>query len=469
VHCIPSAVRPLLHSFESCFTAPGFRHFVRLVTGWILLRGCHTISRVFQASCALASGRHHAAFYRFLSEGRWSLDAVGHVVFRSLRPWLPERLLVLVDDTLCAKCGPQIFGVGVHLDATQSNYAGPGRRYDAFCFGHNWVVLAVWVPCPWRPETGWAVPILFRLLRAKKSTAAGVYRKRSELAAEMIAQVASWRDPAQPLYVVGDGAYCCKTVLQALPPEVFFVGPLRLDAALYELPRGATARGRPRQKGYRIAGPRQRLANEDLWKEIEVGLYAGSVPLEIWTEVCLWYPSAGARAVRVVGTRDPKGRLEPRAFICTDPSLDACALLTVYGFRWQIEVTFRDIKQELGFGDARNGWWRRKQGQRADARRNRTGPRRNRGAQAALRTAPLAAITYALVVRWYLEHGNPQGDVCSARERAPWYRTKKHPSFADMLAALRRQFWLRHFRRMRLSGRIRQKLANLLYFAGAAA
>jgi hypothetical protein len=458
-----------LRSFESCFTAPGFRHFVRLLTAWVLVTGCHTISRMIQLSCALASRRHHAAFYRFFSEGRWSLDAIGHAVFRTLRPWLPERVLLLVDDTLCPRCGPQIFGAGVHLDTTQSIYAGPGRRLDVFRFGHNWVVLAVWVPCPWRPESGWAVPILFRLLRAKKSTAAGAYRKRSELAAEMIAQVAAWRDSAHPLYVVGDGAYCCKTVLHALPPDVFFVGPLRLDAALYELPRGVTRRGRPRQKGYRIAGPRHRLANEDVWRRLEVGLYAGRVPLEIWTELCLWYPSAGSRPVRVVGTRDPRERLEPRAFVCTDPSIDPGVLLTLYACRWQIEVTFRDIKQELGFGEARNGWWRRPHGRRADARRNRVGPRRVRGAQAALRTAPLAGVAYALVVRWYLQHGDPRADVSSARKRAPWYTTKAHPSFADMLAALRRQLWRQQFWRMRLPGRIRQNLSELLCCAGVAA
>ncbi len=467
--CIPSPVRSLLAQFESCFTAPGFRHFRRLLAGWILLRGCHTISRVFQASCALTSTRHHSSFYRFLSEGRWSLDAVGRVVFRLLHPWLPARLLVLIDDTLCARVGPQIFGAGVHLDATQSSYTGPGRRFDTFRFGHNWVVLAIWIPCPWKRETGWAIPLLFRLFRPKKSTAASAYRKRSELAAEMIACVATWRAPAQTLYVAGDGAYCCKTVLQALPKDVFFVGPVRLDAALYELPREPSRRGRPRLKGYRIASPRQRLANKEIWRAVEVRLYASAVALEVWTEVCLWYPSAGTHAVRVVGTRDPRGRLEPRAFVCTDPTLDVDDVMTLYGCRWQIEVTFRDIKQELGFGDARNGWWRRPQGQRADTRRNRRGPPRKRGARAAQRTAPLAAIAYAIVVVWYLEHGNPQQDVADVRRRAPWYTAKKHPSFADMLAALRRRIWLRQFRRMRLSEPIRQKLTNLLDYAGIAA
>lgn len=468
MHSIPSAVRQILRSFEPCFTAPGFRRFAGLVTAWVLVTGCQTISRMVQVVRALGPCGHHAAFYRFFSEGRWSVDAVGRVVFRLLRPWLPDRVLLLVDDTLCPHSGPQIYGAGVHLDTTQT-IAAPGRRLDVFRFGHNWVVLAVWIPCPWRAEVGWAVPILFRLLRAKKNTPAGSYRKRSELAAEMVAEVASWQDAPCSLYVVGDGAYCCKTVLEALPEQVFFVGPIRLDSALYELPDGVKRRGRPREKGYRIASPRDRWANQDVWQPLEVGMYASRVPMEIWTKVCLWYPSAGSKPVRVVGTRDPKRRLKPRTFVCTDPTIDPAVLLTLYARRWQIEVTFRDLKQELGFGKARNGWWRRPHGRRADARRNRFGPRRVRGARAALRTAPLTGAVYALVVRWYLQHGDPRADVLRARRRTPWHTTKRDPSFADMLAALRRQLWQHHFCRMRLPGRIRQKVTQLLCSAGLAA
>ncbi len=467
MHFIPSVVQPLVRSFRPCFTAPGFRHFVRLLSGWILLRGSHTISRVLQASCVLAGRRHHAAFYRFLSEGRWSLDHLGRVLLRVLRPWLSNRLVVIVDDTLCPKSGAQLFGAGMHFDGTRSRI---GRnRIDAFRFGHNWVVLAVWVACPWRPDSGWALPVLFRLYRAKANCARSSYRKRTDLAAEMIRRLASWLAEDQSMYVVGDGAYCCRTVLQALPSRVFMIGHLRLDSALYELPRGRNRLGRPREKGYRIASPRQRLDNPDGWHELKMDLYGRATRLEIWTAVCVWYPSAGSRPVRVVGTRDPKRRFQPRAFVCTDPEMDPSEVLALFGRRWQIEVTFRDIKQELGFGDPRNGWWRRRHGSRADPKRRATQQQRRRGAAAVLRTAPLAGITYALVVRWYLEHGRPARDVARTRKYAPWYRSKRHPSFSDMIAALRRGIWAEYFRRMRLGNRIRRKLGHALRLVGIAA
>lgn len=467
MHPIPSVVQQLVRSFRPCFTAPGYRHFGRLVCGWILLRGPHTLSRVLQASCIVVRRRHHASFYRFLSHGRWALDHLGHVVFRLLRPWLSDRIVAIVDDTLCPKSGAQIFGTGMHFDAVRSKI-GPSP-INALRFGHNWVVLAVWVPCPWRPESGWALPVLFRLYRSKASCPKSSYKKRSELAVTMIARLASWLDEAQRVYLVGDGAYCCQTVLRALPTAVSMVGHLRLDAALYELPRVTRRRGRPQRKGYRIASPRQRLDNQDVWRACERRLYGATVQMEIWTTVCLWYPSAGGHPVRVVGTRDPKKRFQPRAFLCTDPDIDPLELLELYGRRWQIEVTFRDIKQELGFGDPRNGWWRRKRGSRVDPKRRRSQQQRRRGAAAARRTAPLAGIAYSLVVCWYLEHGRPRADVRRVRMDAPWYRHKRHPSFHDMLAALRRRIWLEHFQRMRLTTHMRRKIGKALRLAGVAA
>ena len=54
---------------------------------------------------------------------------------------------------------------------------------------------------------------------------------------------------------------------------------------------------------------------------------------------------------------------------------------------------------------------------------------------------PFILTIYALVVLWYLVNGSVKDDVARARARAPWYRDKLEPSFADMLAALRRSLW----------------------------
>ena len=140
-------------------------------------------------------------------------------------------------------------------------------------------------------------------------------------------------------------------------------------------------------------------------------------------------------------TRDPKGRIEDRAYFCTDPHFAVEQIAQGFSRRWAQEVLHRDVKQHLGLEDPQNGWWRRPHGRRA--RKKIAGPQAHsyRGEQAVRHTTPLAFVSYTLVAVWYLKHGSVSADVRRAREQAPWYRQKREPSFADMLNAARRELW----------------------------
>ena len=52
---------------------------------------------------------------------------------------------------------------------------------------------------------------------------------------------------------------------------------------------------------------------------------------------------------------------------------------------------------------------------------------------------PFVIVVYATVEIWYLIHGHPVDDVVRTRNRAPWNTAKCEPSFADRLAAARRE------------------------------
>jgi DDE superfamily endonuclease len=468
-YCIPSALLPLLSTFAGCFTEPGFRHFVAVVTGWVLTRGPHRLTRVLRVARGLGYAAHHASYYRFLAAGRWTLDAVGGVLVRSLVPHLDQRILAIVDDTLCHKTGSQIFGTGVHHDGARSGYDRRGHRLTVFGFGHNWVVLALWVPCPWRRQRGFALPVLFRLCRQKARCPATLYHKRTDLAAELIAHLAALLPPDRHLVVVGDSAYCCKTVLRALPQRVSFVGPLPMKAALYETRSAQPATGRPRRKGYRLANPKTLAAQHSRWMRQAVDLHGRPVDIDVITLVCLWYPSAGHSPARIVLTRDPKRRAEMRAFVSTDPELDPATVLSLYSRRWQLEVTFRDMKQELGFEDPQNGFWRRRPGLRADTRRPMTKPRAHHGEPAVSRTAPLAGVAYTLTFLWYARRGQLDLDLARARELSPWHRHKTDVSFHDMRRALARQLLADLFRRTLSLARSHQNPPDLSAWEALAA
>lgn len=440
---IPSTFQVIFSSFAVVFTTPSFENFVTLATGWMLSTGRHTISGVLRSGSAPGRNKHFSSLYRFFSRAVWDTDVLGEVLFHLLLPLSGKQVLAAVDDTLCRRSGPHFWGAGMHHDPLRSTY-GRGTsasRWFAMAFGHNWVVLAVWVPLPWARMRGVAVPVLWRLYRSKKRCPASQYRKRTELAREMIDVVAGWLPEDRRLTVVGDGEYACKTVLRHLPEGVDFTGPMVMDAAFYDVPRTQPRRGR-RLKGKRLPSPQKLARMKSVrWETITPAIYGREVPVMVKELVGMWYGVTHTRLVRMVVTRDPAGRIEDRAYFTTDPDLTAEEILGGFSRRWSLEVTFRDAKQNLGLEDPQNGWWRRRK--RIRRRRKKPGPqpKGRHGEKAVRHTVPFTFCVYGLVIIWYFRHGNVRQDVERVRKLSPWYRHKKEPSFADMLAAVRRELW----------------------------
>jgi hypothetical protein len=461
---IPASLEHVLSSFAECFTRPSFDNFVALLSGWIACPGRHCISRVIQVAGGPAKRKHFATLYRFLSRARWSTDDVGRVLFQLALRLLPRDIEALVDDTLCRHGGPRIFGGAMHHDGALSTYgrgtsAGPATFFSC---GHCWVVLAIRVPLPWDKHRGIALPILFRLYRSKKRCDERSYRKRTELATELVSLLESWTPSGYRLFVAGDGEYASKTLVRKLAITTTFIGPMVMDAALYAPVGRYAGMGRPRKMGRRLRSPKKwAAARQDSWQRIVINAYGRRTRLLIQHRECLWYTVAGARLVRMVVTRDPKGRAEMRAYFSTNPDLTPVEILERFARRWLIEVSFRDVKQHMGAEDPQNGWGRRKR-RRRGANKPGPQPRGNRGRTAVLHTVPLSFTAYAVVVLWFLNEGDVKREVRRVVDRAPWYRRKACPSFGDMLVALRRELWAGRLSEHPCDDRLVAKLRGLL-------
>lgn len=439
-----SSFYAILQVLASCFTEPSFQNFATIAVGLILCRDRHYISQAVRVCVSLGVSQHHSVFYRFFSRAKWIPDELGKALFQRLLRFVPDgRLTVLVDDTLCRRTGPHIWGAGMHHDAVASSYgrnSGQGRHV-AFAFGHSWVILALWVPLPWNRDRGVAIPILFRLYRSKKLAPSTEYRKRTMLALEIVRVLGTWiADSDREVMLVGDSEYACCTVIKHLPARFHFTGPVVMNAALFQLPARSKKRGpgAPRKKGDRLPTPAKLVSNRAYpWVELTVTIYGRPVAILIKTLVCQWYQVAGCRPVRVVITRDPTGRIDDRVYMSTDSKVTVEQTLGVFSRRWSLEVTFYNTKQYLGVEHPQNGW-----GYLPNRRRKKKmpgpQPRANKGQRAVERTVPCVLYLYGLIHLWYFEHGNPLADVARARRLAPWYRQKRTPSFADMLDALRR-------------------------------
>jgi hypothetical protein len=107
------------------------------------------------------------------------------------------------------------------------------------------------------------------------------------------------------------------------------------------------------------------------------------------------------------------------ALASTDVDASAAELIARYDSRWCIETCHQEAKAH-GVGQARN-----------------------RVQRAVERTVPFGFLTQTITIAWYALHGDSDADLHERRRNAPWYRQKATISYADMLAALRRDL-IRH-------------------------
>src|SRR5512133_3367939 len=115
------ALLSILECLRPVFTRPGFDNMLVVFVGWTLTTGPHAVTQSLVAT-SVAGRRHHEAFHRFFSRGTWRPDELGRHVFDCVLKLVQEGspLRAAIDDTLAPKKGPQVFGIGSHLDAVRS-------------------------------------------------------------------------------------------------------------------------------------------------------------------------------------------------------------------------------------------------------------------------------------------------------------------------------------------------------------
>lgn len=402
--------------WEDCFrhgvTRPGFSNLVVILTGWVLAHGPRAVTEALVVT-DVSARRHWEAFHRFFSRGSWDPDVLGFNVFSCLRQRLVHGTLrVVIDDTIAAKKGPHVFGIGSHLDPVRST-----KLCRIFTFGHCWVVLAVVVRLPFSTRT-WALPVLFRLYRNLKECEKNhaLYKKKTELAREMLDVLLGWVGEHR-VELAADSAYCNDTVTRGLPAQVVLFGAMRPDAVLTEAPpqpSKSTKGGRPRKRGMLLRKP-ERIAADGRtpWQTTTAMLYGRRTTVRYKTLVAQWYRATGIRLLRIVIVECSTGRLGCRVFFSSDASVNVVTLLETYAGRWGIEVFFREAKQLLGFADSQ-------------ARKE----------AAVLRVAPLVGLLYSVLVLWFAE-----GAIHSPLTKLPirpWYTHKRGFCFADIVRTARR-------------------------------
>jgi hypothetical protein len=410
----------LLTPFAVALTRPAWAKLAWLVQGGILAPGRRTVCAAL-AACGRGHCPQFTTFHRFFNRDRWSALCLSHLLLILLAAaflTVDEPLVIVVDETVERRRGKRI--------AYQSWFRDPVRSEGArkvHCRGIRWLCACLLVRVPWSARP-WALPFFVVPVLAAKVCQRLGKRPRSHVGwtQVLVSRLERWF-PGRPILLVGDGNFMAIELVercQAARSSAILVTRMRLDQALYAFPapKPQGRRGRPAKKGARQLSPAQRLTDPSTgWQWVPLSWYGARRRVAIATGVALWYtPRHDPVPIRWVLVRPlPHAQhpFKPAALASSNPRLSALEIVQRYLGRWNIEVTFAELRAHLGFETQRH-WSTRAIG----------------------RGTPCLFGLFSLVVL-LAQQLHPQ----RLPERpVSWYR-KEEATFSDALAAVRRQLW----------------------------
>jgi len=437
----PPEILSLLATFAPLFSPSVFAHARVLLTGAILTPGQRTVASVLRAM-GLAHTRQFQNYHRVLNRATWSPLQAAEVLLRLLvKAFMPQGPLVIGgDDTLERRQGDKIKAKGIYRDAVRSSHSHLVKTS-----GLRWLCLMLLVPVPFAQRL-WALPFLSVLApsqryQQERSPLRHQHKTLVDWMRQSLLQVRRWF-PERELVLVADASFAVLELLAALQQRkaphqpITVVTRLRLDAGLYEPapspPAGKKSRnGRPPLKGRRLPTLRHRLSESGTqWMPIQVPHWYGNVThkngtveprvVEIATGTAIWYHTGKPPVpVRWVLLRDPQEEFAPQALLCTDTTVDAVQVVQWFVSRWQVEVTFHEVREHLGVETQRQ--W---------------------SALAIARSTPVLLGLFSLVTLLAQQLGDQQVPAVQAWgvRQSAWY-AKEHATFTDALAWVRRHIW----------------------------
>jgi|SRR5579884_1928709 len=456
---VPAVAEPLVDALrqEKIFTRPTLPRFVLLMAALIVTMGRHTVSRALKVMGPLLEG-HWSNYHRVYSQARYCMWKLAAVIVRQVLPLLPADapIVLVADDTVDGKQGKQVWARGAHRDPIRSTHSK-----DQIKFGHKWLVMAMLVQVPGF-ERSWALPVLCGLCLSPK-VAAQVKRPpktASQLARQFLIRLMRWL-PDRRFILIGDYQVVThETVAFAHrhARRVTAIGRMRGDANLYEKPKNPNryCRGwKLPHKGKKLPKPSQRIKELKATSR-KVRWYGSSVrKVKFVGEEALWYDKHDSRRrnggvtpirwVCVLGDKEKDG--EDMFLYSSDPKMPPQQIIEYYASRWNIEVTFEEVKSLLGLETTRH-WCR----------------------QSVLRVTPLLfGLFTAVALLWTRLPARKR----RCQSQTPCY-AKSKPTFADALFAVRLELWrelllVRHTENERCLNRLPKSLRETLLWHLAAA
>jgi hypothetical protein len=388
-------------------------------------------------------------FHRILNRAAWSSRAAASkLLLLLIASFLPtsDPVVIGLDDTIERRWGPKISARGIYRDPVRSS-----KGHFVKASGLRWLSAMLLVRVPWADRI-MALPFL-TLLAPSKRFYAGKTRTPKTLvdwARQAALQIRRWL-PDRYIVLVADSAFAAIEFLAAVSKHVCVVTRLRLDANLFAFPPPKRkGRGRPAIKGKPLKKLSAVLNDPKVrWQRCRISLWYGRTDrmVEITSGTALWYRAGVPPAsIRWLLVRDPKGELDPQAFLATDLDARPQDILAWFVRRWQVEVTFEEVRAHCGVETQRQ--WSDK---------------------AILRSTPALLGLFSIITLF--AHELSKSGKLKLRTAA-WY-PKAIPTFSDAIAAVRREIWAHQITfmsrprrdRIEIPQHIWQRMQNALAYA----
>ena len=414
---LPEVIVSVMEPFENLFDPRTWRKAQLLAVGAILSPGKRTVSAALSA-LGMSDRSDFSLYHHVLNRARWEPLDVSRVLLTVLIAWLHrdgQTLVFGMDETIERRKGKRISALGWYRDATRSS-----GSHTVKTSGLRWVSVMCLSRVPFAGRH-WALPFLTALAPSSMHCHLTGARHKTliDIARQMMLCLRRWL-PGRELVVVADGGYSVKALLrsaQLLSEPITFVTRLRSDASLHA---PAPARSRGQRGRRRVVGdklPRLAQTLDDpstVWETIEVGWYGSTTrTLQVASGVAVWYNRSKptpAVHIRWVLVRDPLGELSPQTLACTATGTDPKLIVEWFAMRWQVEVTFQELRTHMGVETQRQ--W-------SDS--------------AIARTTPALFGLFSVVT--VLAH------VVGVQSRSCAWYDKSAPTFADAIATTRRHLW----------------------------
>lgn len=336
----------MLSAFRACFSrAAAFEWFVVIVVG-LMVRSDHLGVTSIVRDLALDS-RHYESMLHFFRSSAWSLDALRlawqEVVHRSA-PLLRVRgrVVFVGDGVKQAKEGRYMPGVKKLHQESENVSKGE------FIFGHLFGAIGILAG---KRHKWFCLPLFINLQDGVKAiwgwTGDAEQRQGSHVV-QMIEQAFVAARTFGGALLLLDRYFLSIPALQRLAEGHGFmhmVTKAKMNAVAYEKPAPKKpGRGRPPKKGKMLKLAELFQTREDDFQTVAVTLYGKEETVSFLCLDLLWGQGLYQELRFVLARHGDRLAI----LVSTDLSLAATEIIELYGYRFKIECTFREMKQVIG-------------------------------------------------------------------------------------------------------------------------